>query len=73
MESEDDFDMHDANNESAEEDDFYSGDEAVGGAVYAFDSEDAENDDDNDYGFIDNDTDDSDDVASHRQVFFMFY
>ncbi|KAK3229120.1 hypothetical protein Dsin_001001 [Dipteronia sinensis] len=66
MESEDDFDMQDAN-ESAEDDDFYSGgdDGDDAGPAYAFDSDGA--DDADDYEFIDNDTDDSDDLASHRQ------
>ncbi|XP_031249338.1 probable E3 ubiquitin-protein ligase ARI8 [Pistacia vera] len=64
MESEDDFDMQDAN-ESAEDDDFYSGgdDDAVGPA-YAYDSDDDA--DVADYEFIDNDSDDSDDLVSHR-------
>uniref|UniRef100_A0A6N2LQ40 RBR-type E3 ubiquitin transferase n=1 Tax=Salix viminalis TaxID=40686 RepID=A0A6N2LQ40_SALVM len=57
MESEDEFDMHDAAAESAE-DDFYSGGEEDG-----FDSDDA---DVADYEFIDNDSDDSDDLISHR-------
>ena len=57
MESEDEFDMHDAAAESAE-DDFYSGGEEDG-----FDSDDA---DVADYEFIDNDSDDSDDLISNR-------
>ncbi|KAH7571288.1 hypothetical protein ACOSP7_013702 [Xanthoceras sorbifolium] len=61
MESEDDVDMQDAN-ESAEDDDFYSGGDDDAGPAYAFDSDDAD-----DYEFIDNDSDDSDDLASHRQ------
>ena len=55
--------MQDAAAESAE-DDFYSGGEEDG-----FDSDDA---DVADYEFIDNDSDDSDDLVSHRhQVFFL--
>lgn len=63
MESEDDFDMQDANNNDVEsaDDDFYSG--ADDDAAYAFDSDDA---DVADYEFIDHDTDDSDDINSHR-------
>ncbi|KAH8501286.1 hypothetical protein H0E87_016196 [Populus deltoides] len=57
MVSEDEFDMQDAAAESAE-DDFYSGGEEDG-----FDSDDA---DVADYEFIDNDSDDSDDLISHR-------
>ncbi|KAI5574680.1 hypothetical protein POPTR_010G180600v4 [Populus trichocarpa] len=57
MDSEDEFDMQDAAAESAE-DDFYSGGEEDG-----FDSDDA---DVADYEFIDNDSDDSDDLISHR-------
>ncbi|XP_015572195.1 probable E3 ubiquitin-protein ligase ARI8 [Ricinus communis] len=56
MDSEDDFDMQDAAAESAD-DDFYSGGDD------AFDSDDA---DVADYEFIDNDSDDSDDLISHR-------
>ncbi|WCJ38898.1 RING/U-box superfamily protein [Euphorbia peplus] len=56
MESEDDFDMQDAAAESAD-DDFYSGGDD------AFDSDDA---DVADYEFVDNDSDDSDELASHR-------
>lgn len=62
MESEDDFDMHDANNESGE-DDFYSGGEDDAGAMAVYDDSDA---DVADYEFIDNDSDDSDDLISHR-------
>ncbi|XP_044482540.1 probable E3 ubiquitin-protein ligase ARI8 isoform X2 [Mangifera indica] len=64
MESEDDFDMQDAN-ESAEDDDFYSGgDDNAAGPAQAYDSDnDAEV---ADYEFIDNDSDDSDDILSHR-------
>uniref|UniRef100_A0A6M2EJG5 RBR-type E3 ubiquitin transferase n=1 Tax=Populus davidiana TaxID=266767 RepID=A0A6M2EJG5_9ROSI len=57
MVSEDELDMQDAAAESAE-DDFYSGGEEDG-----FDSDDA---DVADYEFIDNDSDDSDDLISHR-------
>ncbi|XP_011014998.1 PREDICTED: probable E3 ubiquitin-protein ligase ARI8 [Populus euphratica] len=57
VDSEDEFDMQDAAAESAE-DDFYSGGEEDG-----FDSDDA---DVADYEFIDNDSDDSDDLISHR-------
>lgn len=53
MESEDD--MHDANDEESLED-FYSGETAA-------DSDDL---DAADYEFIDNDSDDSDDLTSHR-------
>ncbi|KDP26913.1 hypothetical protein JCGZ_18071 [Jatropha curcas] len=56
MESEDEFDMQDAAADSAD-DDFYSGGDD------AFDSDDA---DVADYEFIDNDSDDSDDLISHR-------
>ena len=57
--------MHDANDDEEDDDDnddhFYSGgdDDAVAG----LDSDDA---DMADYEFIDNDSDDSDDVVSHR-------
>lgn len=62
MDSEDEFDMQDAAAESAD-DDFYSGGDDV------FDSDDA---DVADYEFIDNDSDDSDDLISHRyQVLFL--
>ncbi|KAK3023839.1 hypothetical protein RJ639_044556 [Escallonia herrerae] len=53
MESEDD--MHDANDAEYIDDDFYSGETAM-------DSDDAAAD----YEFIDNDSDDSDDLASYR-------
>lgn len=63
MDSEDEFDMHDANDDEDDDndDDFYSGgdDDAAG----AMDSDEA---DVADYEFIDNDSDDSDDIASHR-------
>ncbi|XP_022720182.1 probable E3 ubiquitin-protein ligase ARI8 [Durio zibethinus] len=62
MESEDDIDMHDANNESGE-DDFYSGGDDDAGAMAAYDDSDA---DIADYEFIDNDSDDSDDLVSIR-------
>ncbi|XWS42984.1 hypothetical protein CRYUN_Cryun16bG0061100 [Craigia yunnanensis] len=62
MESEDDIDMHDTNNESGE-DDFYSGGDDDAGAMAAYDDSDA---DVADYEFIDNDSDDSDDLVSHR-------
>lgn len=62
MESEDEFDMQDAN-ASAEEDDFYSGGDDDAAPAYAFDSDDA---DVADYEFIDNDSDDSDDLVSNR-------
>ncbi|KAI9185704.1 hypothetical protein LWI28_009924 [Acer negundo] len=60
MESKDDFDMQDMN-KSVEDYDFYSGGDNGDdtGPTYAFDSDDE---------FIDNDTDDSDDLASHRHV-----
>ncbi|KAJ9176073.1 hypothetical protein P3X46_011423 [Hevea brasiliensis] len=56
MDSEDEFDMQDAAAESAD-DDFYSGGDD------AFESDDA---DVADFEFIDNDSDDSDDLISHR-------
>ncbi|XVE90685.1 hypothetical protein DITRI_Ditri20bG0096600 [Diplodiscus trichospermus] len=62
MESEDDIDMQDANNESGE-DDFYSGGDDDAGAMAAYDDSDV---DVADYEFIDNDSDDSDDLVSHR-------
>lgn len=65
MDSEDDFDMHDANDDEEEdnEDDFYSGgdDDAPAG----MDSDDADN---NDFEFGDNDSDDSDDIWHRHQV-----
>ncbi|KAM1095985.1 hypothetical protein FF1_010800 [Malus domestica] len=59
MDSDEEFDMLDANDD--DDDDFYSGgdDDAAG----AMDSDDAGV---ADYEFIDNDSDDSNDVASHR-------
>ncbi|KAE8664109.1 putative E3 ubiquitin-protein ligase ARI8 [Hibiscus syriacus] len=66
MESEDEFDMHDANNESGEEDDFYSGgddDDDDAEPVGAYENSDA---DVADYDFIDNDSDDSDYLVYHR-------
>lgn len=60
MESEDEFDMHDANDDDNDED-FYSGGDDD--AAAAMDSDDAGV---ADYEFIDNDSDDSNDVASHR-------
>ncbi|KHG25604.1 putative E3 ubiquitin-protein ligase ARI8 -like protein [Gossypium arboreum] len=60
MESEDDFDMHDANESG--EDDFYSGRDDDAGAMATYDDSDA---DDADYEFIDNDSDDSVDYVSH--------
>ncbi|KAL6132396.1 hypothetical protein ACLB2K_064639 [Fragaria x ananassa] len=57
MESEDDFDMHDAN----DDEDFYSGGDDD--AAASMDSDDAGV---ADYEFIDNDSDDSNDAASHR-------
>ena len=70
MESEDDIDMHDANNESGE-DEFYSGGDDDAGALAAYDDSDA---DVADYEFIDNDSYDSDDLVSHRhQVFDIFF
>ncbi|XP_059437764.1 probable E3 ubiquitin-protein ligase ARI8 [Corylus avellana] len=72
MESEDEFDMHDAHDDEEhdavsvdnDDDDFYSGGDDDGTAnAFAFDSDDA---DVADYEFIDNDSDDSDDIASHR-------
>lgn len=64
MDSEDEFDMHDANeddDDDNDDEDFYSGGEDD--AAAALDSDDAEI---ADYEFIDNDSDDSDDVMSHR-------
>ncbi|KAF3454262.1 hypothetical protein FNV43_RR04709 [Rhamnella rubrinervis] len=63
MESEDEFDMHDANDDEDDDndDDFYSGGDDD--AAAAMDSDEA---DVADYEFIDNDSDDSDDIASHR-------
>lgn len=63
MESEDDFDMHDANDDEDDDNDdhFYSGGDDDG--AVALDSDDA---DIADYEFIDNDSDDSDDVISNR-------
>ncbi|XP_004302175.1 PREDICTED: probable E3 ubiquitin-protein ligase ARI8 [Fragaria vesca subsp. vesca] len=60
MESEDDFDMHDANDDDNDED-FYSGGDDD--AAASMDSDDAGV---ADYEFIDNDSDDSNDAASHR-------
>ncbi|XP_073003157.1 probable E3 ubiquitin-protein ligase ARI8 isoform X2 [Typha latifolia] len=57
MESEDD--MHDANDEESLEDDFYSGETGMG-------SDDGD-DDDGVYDFLDQESDDSEDVTSHRQ------
>nr|CAD1819943.1 unnamed protein product [Ananas comosus var. bracteatus] len=54
MDSEDD--MHDANDLESPDDDFYSGDTAMGS-----------DDGDGDYDFVDNELDDSEDIASHRQ------
>ncbi|KAH7542232.1 hypothetical protein FEM48_Zijuj02G0051600 [Ziziphus jujuba var. spinosa] len=63
MDSEDEFDMHDANGDDDDDndDDFYSGGDDD--AAAAMDSDEA---DVADYEFIDNDSDDSDDIASHR-------
>ncbi|TYK23875.1 putative E3 ubiquitin-protein ligase ARI8 isoform X2 [Cucumis melo var. makuwa] len=64
MESEDELDMHDAHDDDDDsvdnEEDFYSGgdDDAAG-----IDSDDA---DVGDYEFVDNDSDDSDDMVSYR-------
>lgn len=62
MESEDDIDMQDANNESGD-DDFYSGGDDEAAALALYDDSDA---DIADYEFIDNDSDDSDILVSHR-------
>ncbi|GLT87921.1 hypothetical protein SLE2022_059720 [Rubroshorea leprosula] len=62
MESEDDIDMQDANNESGD-DDFYSGGDDEAAALALYDDSDA---DLADYEFIDNDSDDSDILVSHR-------
>ncbi|GLT27961.1 hypothetical protein SLA2020_029240 [Shorea laevis] len=62
MESEDDIDMQDANNESGD-DDFYSGGDDEAAALALYDDSDA---DMADYEFIDNDSDDSDILVSHR-------
>ena len=51
-----DEDMHDANDVDSL-DDFYSGDTAM----------DSDNDDAENYEFIDNDSDDSDELSSNRQ------
>ncbi|KAJ0972327.1 hypothetical protein J5N97_020286 [Dioscorea zingiberensis] len=53
MDSEDD--MHDANDVESLEDDFYSGETLIGSE-----------EDDEDYGFVDNDSDDSEEITSHR-------
>lgn len=68
MESEDELDMHDAHDDDDEdnEDAFYSGGDDDAAAI---DSDDA---DVGDYEFIDNDSDDSDDMVSYRhQVDFV--
>lgn len=65
MDSEDEFDMHDANDDDDDDendDHFYSGGDDDAAAA-GLDSDDA---DVADYEFIDNDSDDSDDVVSHR-------
>lgn len=54
MDSEDD--MHDANDLESLEDDFYSGETAMGS-----------DDGDAGYDFVDNESDDSEDITSHRQ------
>lgn len=54
MDSEDD--MHDANDAESLDDDFYSGETAM----------DSDDGDAADYEFIDNDSDDSDDLLSRR-------
>ncbi|XP_038986793.1 probable E3 ubiquitin-protein ligase ARI8 [Phoenix dactylifera] len=54
MDSEDD--MHDANDLESLDDDFYSGETAMGS-----------DDGDADYDFVDNESDDSEDITSHRQ------
>ncbi|KAJ6817810.1 putative E3 ubiquitin-protein ligase ARI7 [Iris pallida] len=54
MDSEDD--MHDANDLESPDDDFYSGETGMGS-----------DDGDGDYDFVDNDSDDSEDITSHRQ------
>ncbi|ONK57944.1 uncharacterized protein A4U43_C09F5880 [Asparagus officinalis] len=54
MDSEDD--MHDANDLDSIDDDFYSGETGIGS-----------DDGDGDYDFVDNDSDDSEDITSHRQ------
>lgn len=54
MDSEDD--MHDANDLESLDDDFYSGETGMGS-----------DDGDGDYDFVDNDSDDSEDITSHRQ------
>ncbi|KAJ0973000.1 hypothetical protein J5N97_020959 [Dioscorea zingiberensis] len=54
MSSEDD--MHDANDLESIDDDFYSGDTGMGS-----------DDEDGDYDFVDNESDASDDIISHRQ------
>ena len=65
MESEDELDMHDAHDDDDDdsvdnEEDFYSGGEDDAAAI---DSDDA---DVGDYEFVDNDSDDSDDMVSYR-------
>ncbi|CAB4316132.1 unnamed protein product [Prunus armeniaca] len=61
MESDDEFDMLDANDDDDNDEDFYSGGDDD--AAAAMDSDEAGV---ADYEFIDNDSDDSNDVASHR-------
>ncbi|XP_078447141.1 putative E3 ubiquitin-protein ligase ARI7 [Wolffia australiana] len=58
MDSEDD--MLDANDLESIDDEFYSGETGMGS-----------DDGDVDYGFVDNDSDDSDDIISHRQQNFI--
>ncbi|GKV27956.1 hypothetical protein SLEP1_g37066, partial [Rubroshorea leprosula] len=62
MDSEDDFDMQDANNESGV-DDFFSGGDNEANAMPVYDDSDA---DGGDYEFIDYDSEDSDANAHHR-------
>lgn len=62
MESEDELDMHDAHDDDDDdnEENFYSGGDDDAAAI---DSDDA---DVGDYEFVDNDSDDSDDMVSYR-------
>lgn len=63
MDSEDEFDMHDAHDDDDDDEHFYSGGDDD--AVAALDSDEAEI---ADYEFIDNDSDDSDVISHWYQV-----
>lgn len=70
MESEDELDMHDAHDDDGSvdnEEDFYSGGDDDGAAI---DSDDA---DVGDYEFVDNDSDDSDDMVSYRHQVILYH